>query len=379
MPAGADLLRVHYELALGAGESARRKAEAIAREQTVEISAGVAAPEVERRTIGVVVGTEKLAARRARATIDYPWRELVSDLPQLLNLLYGNISLQRGIRIRAIDWPAGLLARFPGPRFGVDGLRELIGVSGRPLLATVIKPVGLGVRELALLAAECALGGLDLVKDDHSLADQGSAPFRERVLAVAEHIARANRKTGKGCLYVPNLTGPVDRLGERLEDLRDAGIRAAMVAPMILGLDTVRALAESAGVALVGHPALAGSLVSPRQGLAPELLFGELFRLAGCDAVIYPNAGGRFPFMLSACAAIQRRLAAPLGGWRSSFAMVGGGIDATRIARWLPEYSIDTIFIVGGSLLARPDLRAAASELAGLVARTGTVARRRQR
>lgn len=365
-------LRVHYELVVPGGGSARETAHAraagIAREQTVEIPAGVAAAQVEARTIGVVAAVEETGPRRARATIDYPWRELVSDLPQLVNLLYGNISLQRGIRIRAIDWPTELLRQFPGPSFGVAGLRELTGVAGRPLLAGALKPVGLGVRELARLAGDCALGGLDLVKDDHSLADQPTAPFRERVLTVAEHVARANRQTGGSCLYVPNLTGPVDRLGERLDDLRDAGVRAAMVAPLLLGLDTVRSLATSSGVALLGHPAFAGSLVAPRQGLAPELLFGDLFRIAGCDAVIYPNAGGRFPFTLGDCRAIQQHLLAPLGGLRPALAMVAGGIDAARLARWLPEYAADTIFLVGGSLLGRPDLVAAAAELSALVA-----------
>jgi ribulose-bisphosphate carboxylase large chain len=364
-------LRVHYELALAAGETAPGRAAAIAREQTVEIPEGVAAAAVEGRTLGVVGTVEQLSARRARVAIDYPWRELVSDLPQLLNLLYGNISLQRGIRIVEIGWPAELLGRFPGPAFGVAGLRDLVGVHGRPLLAGALKPVGLGVPALARLAADCALGGLDLVKDDHSLTDQPSAPFRERVLAVSELVERANRRTGRNCLYVPNLTGPVDSLAERLDDLRDAGVRAAMVAPMLLGLDTVRALAEvagGAGVALVGHPSFAGSLVAPRQGFAPELLFGDLFRLAGCDVVIYPNAGGRFPFSLRDCRRIQHRLLAPLGGRRPAFAMVAGGIDAARLERWLPEYSVDTIFLVGGSLLGRPDLAAAAGELSALVA-----------
>ncbi len=166
---------------------------------------------------------------------------------------------------------------------------------------------------LARLAADCARGGLDLIKDDHSLADQRRAPFRDRVLAVAEHVARANRQSGRNCLYVPNLTGPVDSLADRLDDLRDAGVRAAMVAPLLLGLDAVRALAASSGVALVGHPSFAGSLVAPRQGFAPELLFGDLFRIAGCDVVIYPNAGGRFPFTLGDCRRIQHRLLAPLG------------------------------------------------------------------
>ncbi|MDQ1349315.1 MAG: 2,3-diketo-5-methylthiopentyl-phosphate enolase [Acidobacteriota bacterium] len=372
-------MRVHYELALAAGETAGGRASAIAREQTVEIPAGVAAAEIERRTIGVVAAVEEVGSRRARATIDYPWRELVSDLPQLVNLLYGNISLQRGIRIAGVDWPAELLRQFPGPAFGVAGLRELTGVAGRPLLAGALKPVGLGVRELARLAGECARGGLDLIKDDHSLADQPSAPFRERVLTVAEHVARANRQGGRSCLYVPNLTGPVDRLGERLDDLRDAGVRAAMVAPLLLGLDTVRSLATAAsgaGIALIGHPAFAGSLVAPRQGLAPELLFGDLFRIAGCDVVIYPNAGGRFPFTLRDCRAIQGRLLAPLGGLRPAFAMVAGGIDAAKLERWLPEYAVDTIFLLGGSLLGRPDVAAAASELSALVA--GPVRRRRR-
>ena len=352
-------------------------ASGIAREQTVEVPPGVTAAVVEARTIGVVVAVEAAGPRRARVAIDYPWRELVSDLPQLLNLLYGNISLQRGIRIAGVDWPAELLRQFPGPAFGVAGLRALTGVAGRPLLAGALKPVGLGVRELARLAGECARGGLDLVKDDHSLADQPAAPFRERVLTVAEHVARANRQSGRSCLYVPNLTGPVDRLAERLDDLQDAGVRAAMVAPLLLGLDTVRALATSSGVALVGHPAFAGSLVAPRQGLAPELLFGDLFRVAGCDVVIYPNAGGRFPFALGDCRAIQRRLLAPLSGLRPAFAMVAGGIDAAKLERWLPEYAVETIFLLGGSLLGRPDLAAAASELSEIVA--GPVRRRGRR
>ncbi len=117
--------------------------------------------------------------------------------------------------------------------------------------------------------------------------------------------------------------------------------------------------------------------MAPRQGLAPELLFGDLFRVAGCDVVIYPNAGGRFPFTLGDCRAIQRRLLAPLSGLRPAFAMVAGGIDAAKLERWLPEYAVDTIFLLGGSLLGRPDLAAAASELSEIVA--GPVRRRGRR
>ncbi|MEO7795777.1 MAG: ribulose 1,5-bisphosphate carboxylase, partial [Thermoanaerobaculia bacterium] len=79
------------------------------------------------------------------------------------------------------------------------------------------------------------------------------------------------------------------------------------------------------------------------------------------------NAGGRFPFTIRECRAIQSRLLAPLGQLRPAFAMVAGGIDAAQLGRWLPAYAVDTIFLVGGSLLGKPDLRAAAAELRTLV------------
>ena len=60
------------------------------------------------------------------------------------------------------------------------------------------------------------------------------------------------------------------------------------------------------------------------------------------------------------------------------FAMVAGGIDAAKLARWLPEYATDTIFLVGGSLLGRPDI-AAAAEMSELAAGTGHSKGRRGR
>jgi ribulose-bisphosphate carboxylase large chain len=363
-------LVARYELRLAPGESAEGRALQLAREQTVELPAGVVPPAREAAAIGAVERVEESAPSVHEATIRYPLAALgVADLPQLLNVLWGNVSLQRDVRLVAVEWPAELLARFRGPTFGVAGLRALAGIAERPLTATALKPLGRSPRELARLAGECARGGIDLVKDDHGLGDQEWAPFRERVLTVAGEIARANRATGGSTLYVPNLTGPVDRLDERLETLGEAGVRAALVAPLLLGLDVVRNLAESCGLALVAHPAFAGSLGGETSGLAPELLFGDLFRLAGADAVVFPNAGGRFPFGYADCRRIAARLAAPMGELAPSFLMLGGGIDAAKLAEWIPRYSADTIWLVGGSLYARSDLRAAAREMAEIVRR----------
>lgn len=362
-------LTATYRLTLAPGEDPAARAAHLAREQTVEFPEGIA-PEAEARALGAVERLEDLGDGRYRATVAYPLAATGFELLQLLNVLWGNVSLWSGVRLEGVEWPEELLARFRGPAFGVAGLRALCGAEpGRPLLATALKPLGSSVRELARRAGEGALGGVDLIKDDHGLADQEWAPFRERVLACAGEVARANRATGGATLYAPNLTGPVDRLAERLETLAEAGCRAALVAPLLLGLDAVRALAETAGVALVAHPAFAGSFAAPDRGIAPALLFGDLFRLAGADAVVFPNAAGRFPFTLEDCRALGARLAAPLGGLASSFLMLGGGIDAAQLERWIPLYGPDTIYLIGGSLYARASVRAGAAELAARVRR----------
>lgn len=380
MIAKGDRLRVVYRLRPGRGETARGKAEGIAREQTVEISAGIAPAALERRTIGRVVAVRRDgsdAAGTALATIDYPWRALVSDLPQLLNLLFGNVSMQRGVRLEAIDWPEGLLAMLPGPRFGIAGVRAKTGARGRPLVATVLKPIGLSSRELAAHACDCAVAGIDLVKDDHSLSDQGSAPFRERVFAVAEALRRGERASGRKTLYLPNLSGPVERLAERIDDLKEAGVEGALVAPMILGIDAVRALAATSGLVLLAHPALTGAFFQPAHGMAPAVLLGDLFRLAGADIVNFPLPGGRFAFPRAEFDAVRRTLAAPRGAHPAALPMVAGGIDEKRIARWLPLLGDDVVYLVGGELYRGGRVRERAARLVELVAGDRSTGRKR--
>ena len=211
--------------------------------------------------------------------------------------------------------------------------------------------------------------GIDLIKDDHSLADQPAAPFRERVQAVASEIRRANRATGRRTLYFPNLTGPVDRMAERLDDLAEAGIEGAIVAPAILGLDSMRALAASSGLVLLAHPALTGSLVAHRRGghgLAPGLFYGDLLRLAGADIVNFPLHGGRFDFPRASFDAVR---APPHGAARRASA---------RASRWSPAGSTpppspalrpklgdDVVYLVGGELYRGGRVRERATQARG--------------
>ncbi len=374
MLSSPDTLLVRYRLALAPGESGEERALRLAIEQTSELP-HERVPEEAHAFFGRVVGpvetietvepTEPNGRVEAVATLALPAEAAGGDLAQLLVLLFGNASLQYGVRVEAVEWPASLLARFAGPALGISGLRALVGATGRrPLFCAATKPLGLPTAALAARVEALARGGADLIKDDHGISDPPLSPFFERVARCQEAVERANRATGGSALYLPTLSGPAASLAERIEHLRAVGCRGALVAPLALGLETVREIASSSGLALLAHPALAGAFFSPSHGIAPEVLLGDLFRLAGCDGVIYPHEGGRFPFPSAWSTALADHLRRPLGALRPAFPVPGGGVAADRVPELARNLGPDTIFLIGGALYGEADLEGGAARVA---------------
>src|SRR5438132_192643 len=84
---------------------------------------------------------------------------------------------------------------------------SLVGAEKRPLTCTALKPQGSSVDELAALAHTFTLAGIDVIKDDHGIANQAYSPFAERVAAVQKAVTDANRETGGRTLYAPTFSG----------------------------------------------------------------------------------------------------------------------------------------------------------------------------
>lgn len=359
-----------YELTAPNRRAAMAKAREMTVEQTVEVPAECV-PKSSRHMVGTIQRLDRAGPSRWRVTCSYDPAIVSDSVPQLFNLLFGNISMQQGIKLVGVQLPDSLLNRLPGPAFGIAGLRQLCGVQGRPLVCAAAKPIGLSSGELAKICYEFAAGGADIVKDDHGLAGQEAAPFGERLARCQDAVAEANERTGGKALYFPNLSRGVGELWEDLEYARSLGCRGVLLSPMLLGLDAVRAVAARGEVAVLSHPSFTGTLLQRRHGIAPEVLFGVLFRVIGSDGVIYPNAGGRFPISVASCRAINQRLREPLGRLRPAFPVPGGGVDAERVAYWLAQYGPDTMFLVGSSLYAQRDLRAATARLADSIRGSG--------
>jgi ribulose-bisphosphate carboxylase large chain len=271
---------------------------------------------------------------------------------QLLNMLFGNCSLQPDVELVDLDAREDLLQAMPGPRFGAAGWRRALGLEGtaaRPLTCTALKPQGLSPPQLGELAATFARAGIDVIKDDHGIADQDYARFGPRVAAVQRAIERTGSSRAAGrALYAPTLSGGPKRLREQLRIVRDEGVGAVLICPMLCGVPTlVELVREEAGVPILAHPAFAGSA-----RVAPDLLLGTLFRMFGADATIFPNFGGRFSYDRETCRAIAQRARAPLGRLAAILPVPAGGMRTERVGEMVDEFGNDVMLLIGGHLLA---------------------------
>ena len=344
----------------GSEKDARAKAEDICIEQTVEFPADEVPEGIIRdQVFGRIELFERLDKDSFKVIISYAVEIAAGELTQLLNVIFGNSSIKPGIRVEYLDLPEPLLKNFKGPRFGRSGLRKLLNKPHRPLLSTAIKPMGLSCGELADLAYQFAVGGMDLIKDDHGLTNQCCSPFEERVERCAEAVQRARRETGRPSLYIANITAPHSDVMKRARFAKKAGAGGLMVAPGIVGFDLMRELADDGSVALpvLTHPALQGSFVTSRNGISHGVIFGQLARLAGADATIFPNFGGRFSFSREECKEIVKGTSVPMGHMKSIFPAPGGGMSLDRVPEMLETYGQDLIFLIGGGLFRHsPDL-----------------------
>jgi ribulose-bisphosphate carboxylase large chain len=348
----------------GSPAEARERAAAICIEQTIEFPPDlVPDDDIRRHIFGRIEDLIQVGPQTVDARISYALETAGLELPQLLNVLFGNSSLLPGIRLIDVEFPHALPELLPGPQFGVDRLRGLFDAPHRPLLATALKPMGLSARALSEMAGQLARGGIDIIKDDHGLANQPFASYTDRVRSCATAIGQANEETGNRAVYMPSLNARFDLLEERAEVAIEAGAGALLLLPGITGFDHLRHVAETAGLPIMAHPAFLGSYVTPTtEGIDHGLLLGLMMRLVGADICIFPHFGGRFAFSPETCAWIARRCREPIDGIRPAWPGVAGGMTLGDVPRMVTFYGSDVVLLIGGNLHRGGNLAASAQE-----------------
>ena len=289
----------------------------------------------------------------------FPWVNFGDNLPMLMSTIPGNVSFGYPVKLVDIEFPASYLDRFQGPKFGIPGLRQTLGIYDRPLLNNMIKPcTGFPPEVGAQLVFDAAVGGVDIIKDDELLGGSPAfSPLEERVELYMQAIARADAEKGEKTLYTVNITDAVDRLRDNALRAIRAGANALMVNFVSTGLSALRMLAEDReiNVPILAHATAGGALiVSPYSGITATLLMAKLPRLAGADILNDLVPYGKLPILKSKYVLIAQACRGRMGKIKPAFPNAVAGTYPGNIPQILADLGSDCIIGAGGGIHAHP-------------------------
>jgi len=327
-------------------------------------------PEVRRRHVAKVIGIyevpdyewmvpQDVDQRHYVIQIAFPVINFGSQIPMLLTSVVGNVSMAGRIKVLDIRFPRQYVAGFQGPKFGIRGVRELLGVAERPLLNNMIKPCTGYPPEVGVeLFRAAALGGCDIVKDDELLANPSFNEVQARVKLYMEAERQVYEETGEHTLYTVNVTDEVPQVFENARRAVELGCNAIMVNYLATGFPVLRALAEdpAINVPILAHMDVAGALyASEWHGISSHLVLGKLPRLAGADIVVFPAPYGKAPVLPDRFQRVAQNLTFPLYQIRPAFPMPSGGITPKMVPQVMRDLGADIVIGSGGGIHAHPD------------------------
>ncbi|MFC0558263.1 2,3-diketo-5-methylthiopentyl-1-phosphate enolase [Halalkalibacter alkalisediminis] len=340
-------------------DNLEKKAEAIAIGLTVGSWTNLPAVEQEQlqRHKGRVVETKMVADNKAIITVGYPAVNFSNDLPAVLTTTFGKFSLDGKVKLLDLSFSEELKRSYPGPKFGIEGIRNLTNTYERPLLMSIFK--GVIGRDLSSLKEQMkaqALGGIDIVKDDEILFENKLTPLEKRIPVCQEALRESYEETGKRTLHAVNLTGKTMELKENAYKAVELGADLLLFNVFAYGLDVMQALAEDPNIPLpiMAHPAFAGTMISsPDYGLSPGLLLGKLARMSGADLVLFPSPYGSVAMAKEETQAIARNLIEE-DQFKKAFPVPSAGIHPGLVPKLIADFGMDSIINAGGGIHGHP-------------------------
>lgn len=357
----SDRFSVLYGIQAHDEDEAKKIAFTIQVEQTIEFPYELLRSSWLRDTIvGRLESLYKVGCNQYEALISYASDLGANEVTQVLNVVFGNSSLQPGIWVKDIQLSPNLWKLFRGPRFGLEGIRKLIGVPYRSLLQAVLKPTGSTVSDLAYMCKAYTRGGVDVIKDDHGITNQRYTPFEERIKACVEAVNEGRVHSYHNTLYAVNVSGDGSQTIERAYKAKELGADAIMVAPAMVGFGMMHQLAcdENLKMPIISHPAFSGGFtMEGLSGISMRVWFGFLNRICGADMPIFVSYGGRFTFSKESCVDIIETCLDKKFPIKPACPSPGGGVTEERLPELIEAYGRHVMYLVGGDMFRRgPDI-----------------------
>lgn len=334
------------------GETEELKATYAARVEAIELLEESASPSLPgAKVVGVF--------RQANVTVSWPLHNVGHNLPALISTLQGNLYEIRafsGLKLLDFDLPESFATAFKGPRFGVEGTRRLTGVSGAPMIGTIIKPsVGLTPEQTAEMVATLAAAGIDFIKDDELMGNPPHSPFDKRVAAVMRVINTHADRTGKKVMYAFNVSDNYDEMMRHYDSVVAAGGTCVMASINSVGITGLQKLAERAAVPIHGHRNGWGMLTRhPMLGIEFPA-YQKLWRLVGVDQLHVNGIANKFWEEDDSVVRSIESCHAPFLGLKPILPVVSSGQTGLQAPEtWRRTQTPDLLYLAGGGIMAHP-------------------------
>jgi len=214
------------------------------------------------------------------------------NVAQWLSILTGALfgpGTPDGIMLLDISMPEVMRATFDGPKFGLEGVRRIVGtdITGRPHLGMAFGRLGMTAEEMSAAAYEVGRGGACLLRDNVALTDQRFCRMPNRIVNVMEALDRVREEGGQRVLYAVNVTADAAEVLDRADTAIENGANCLMVDVLSAGLPSLSELSGDASVAVPIHAHVASRAhrVQERVHATPTSALTKLIRMLGGDQI----------------------------------------------------------------------------------------------
>ncbi|CDY78883.1 similar to ribulose-1,5-bisphosphate carboxylase, Type III [Caballeronia glathei] len=296
---------------------------------------------------------------RGEIDIAFPVDNVGANLPQLLSTIAGNLfelGEVTGLRMLDIDMPDAYAKRFPGSAFGIEGTRRLSGVQGRPLIGTIVKPsIGLLPDQTAQIVDDLCCADIDFIKDDELLADPAYASFDARLAAVMPVLHRHADRMGRMPMYAINISGTIEEMLRRHDQVLAAGGTCVMVCVNWVGFAGVEHLRRHAQLPIHGHRNGWGAFTRHPQLGFSFAAYQKLWRLAGVDHLHVNGVRSKFWEPDASVIDSARACLLPFAGVQPVMPVFSSGQWASQAPDLFNALrSVDLMHLAGGGIIGHP-------------------------
>ncbi len=229
----------------------------------------------------------------------------LDNIAGLLAGIVGNIAgmkMVSAMRFYDVRFPERMVKSFPGPKYGIKGVRKLLKKPDGCLVCTVPKPkIGRSDVEQSHLAHTLFTSGhgtYDGIKDDENLTSLYFNNFEKRANLVLRELKKAEKETGHKKFYLCNTThSNLDKMTKHAEFIKKNGGIFMMMDVVTTGftaVDTMRR--KNLGLAIHAHRAMHGFITRDNSpgvhgkgklyGFSISMIvLAKLFRLLGVDSL----------------------------------------------------------------------------------------------